>query len=253
MSERAMLELKNPITFPVVDGDYEIYVTMRPYPADQLKKMLRETATKMAARGKNMIEILNSDPESSAELFFSNFIDIYGLSKSDGTEPSHEAKLAWLKRNKRLAIDRAIVRLGFGGLNVEFEPPADEFNVDATFDMIRIAAYQHFGFLVDGKWEALRVDMSHNLAPEQDIDVKRWEQSQGKSRVHTKSKTFERVIDYDALERCYDGLAISLEGCTVDGKPCDKSNRELWLPLVPLWHKDVVLSAYFRGVEAKND
>lgn len=254
-----MLELKSStITFPIVDGDHEIYVSMKPYAADQLKKMLRATSTKMATRGKNMIEILNSDPETVADLFYSNFLGITGLSKADNTEPTRDEQISWLKRNRRLAIDRAVVRGGFGGLNVEFEPPVDEFRVDATFDSIRIAAHQYLGVLhtdngSSGQWTAERFDMVHVLMPEQDIDLERWETAQGKARVHTKQKTFERVMDYDALERCYAGLAIGLEGATIDGKPCDMSNRETWCPLVPLWHKDVVLSAYFRGVEAKND
>lgn len=240
-------ELTDPeIIFPLVIGQHEIRVHMRPYGAADLQKLLRDLNYRITSRDVQIVDVISGDTSAAGPFFWKYFITLTGLARADDSVPSQEEVEDWIKSHPRFAIERNVILHGFGGVRVEEEPPISLLDVGG-----RVHAWQ--SLYCPALNCNVKMDMYHVLQPETELDIRRYNQAIGQSRIHTRRSEWERIVNYGVIESLYNATIIEIIGMTVNGSACTAVNKDTWVKLVPFWHKEAVIGTYFRGVSVKNE
>jgi hypothetical protein len=249
-SRKKVYNFTKDVYFPVQARSRLLYVRMQPYAPEDLMALLASLSSRVSTRETDVALIQEADgAKHLVPFFFEHFAGIIGMKTAQGDDVPLVEQMAWIKRNARLGIERAIVINGYGGLRVT-EDETDPFADDVSRS---VRTFQALYF--PERDEVARVDMIHNLREETEHDVSRYTKAQGQSRIYTRRSEFERTRNYPEIDKIYDSMIVSIEGDAAFGESdaaCTAETKPFWVKQVPFWHKDLVLSEYFREVQVKN-
>lgn len=136
--------------------------------------------------------------------------------------------------------------------NISTRPHASDQSADIVFEDIGstqevITDLEHVGE------DDSTITLHHILSRETEADRQVWIGCKV-PRYRTEGKMEITWVhqDFDAIERLYDKLIISIAGAVWQGEQCFESNKSDWVSSVPLNWKSLVLSEIFNRVEIKN-
>lgn len=237
--ELTVPEIAYPLTIEQDGRDFRFYCHLKPYRAYELKKTLGEVGGTGKMVGKEM-EILPDNDQFYKPLCDSCFLRFTGTS-SDQPE-DHKAYLdenPWMKLR--------IVKEGFGGIMLDFSE--DHQPVSAlTFTLrsdagSRVATHQTL-YSPEREIED-DVKLVHHLCRDTELDYQRWDKA-SKRKVNLRTSEWRLDPNYDVLEGLYKDLIRKADGFLFEGAPCEETNKEQWVGIVPLWHKILVINQVFR-------
>ena len=188
------------LVFPIVDGKMEFYVHMSPYGFQELKDLMAEVGLRMKPRAGGIIRMVPSDPAAMLPFFWKHFLRMSGVRKKDGSEPSVEEQIAFIKANPRKRIAETTVLQGFGG--IRFPEPADEDEagvmvIDAEVD----EGVRTYVWLHDPEGgQSHRVHLTHRFRPAREADVRIYARATGQSEMNTRRQEMIRQENLDVLE-----------------------------------------------------
>lgn len=232
-----------------------VYVHMKPYTTYEMKELQAARATRMAV-GSEYTDLKDSGKIEIIDFFWKHFLGLSGpgVSKIDKEtkkeiRPTLQEAENFIRRNPRFDIERTTVLGGFGGVAIK---DAEEGAV-CLLDIAEehgVAVYQDLYF---PKLERIaRVTMTHKLRPETEKDNRDYKQATENIRIMQRTRETIRVVNYDIFEILYNALIQEIDGMTIKGVPCSRNNKDEWVKAVPFWHKDFILTEYFRGAQVKN-
>jgi hypothetical protein len=230
--------------------DVPIRFHVKPYLPSEMKKMLNATGVVMKTDGGANMLMLPGNRDSCLPVFKHNFIRMGNITKQDGTEPSIEEQLRFIELR---GWQSDIVLSTYGGFSLVPKPEAEQ---QTGFVFLMFDPDSHVELLVKLWCEETgaveEITCSHNLrnaSAQQRFD---YTHATAGRQLNSRRGEVRTQEDYDAIERLYDGMVLSVEGALVDDKPCSSDNREVWLPKIPFWHKSVVIDEVFRRDSLKN-
>jgi len=240
------------LVFPVIDGQREFYVHMKPYRAQPFKDMMGSLGFKMQPTGSGVIQMLPSDTGPMHSFFWDHFIGLSGVRKKDGSLPSVEEQKAFVRDNPRLRIVETVILAGYGGIRM---PPLEEEETDVFVldDIESREQVRTYIWLHDPQQrESFRVFLTHQFRPAKEKDARIYARATGQSQMNTRKNEMMRRENFDALELLYRDMIETVSGFVLGNEPCTAENRDRWVKLIPLWHATNALDEYFRGVQGKN-
>ena len=261
-------ELIYPFTLEIGTKTAPLYVHLKPYRSDDLKRLLAETAYAVKYEDEETSEIVKSKPEKITAFFWKHFIRISGHGRAaEAGDPDEDKQRQWIRDNPRFDIPQKAVMDGFGGIATKAEPEVEateetangngnhhseanldifalDFEVMKSIELTQRLCFPEIG-IVD-------VEMSHQFRRETASEYRRYEQATEKQLINRKRQAYQRVMNHDVMENLYDSLVESVEGMTLKGAPCTGSNKDKWVKLVPYWHKQLALLKFFSGIQSKN-
>ena len=230
-----------------------IYVHMRPYSDREYKDLQEARATRILS-GQDFVDFKDSGKTETSIFFWKHFVRLSGpgMSRADGSVGTPEEHHAWVKAHPRFDFENSVTR---SWLQPALKPNIAETELagsllDLGNEETRVTLYQDF-YQEQTEHEA-RVYMTHVFRPETEMDRRRFMTASGLMRFYHTIRESERRINYDTLGQLYNHLVVRLEGILLDGKPCDESNKDAWVKLVPFAYKDLTLVELFKGVQEKN-
>jgi hypothetical protein len=224
---------------------------MHPYESVVLRALLKDITVKVESKETDTLDLVEGDVRKVVEFFNRYFVRINGLVKEDGSEPSRDEQLAWLKKNSKLGIEQAVVLRGFGGVRVKPEENPDKNLFLAGDTAMNVVECEQTIFHLDFRMP-VKITMLHHFREENEIDNRRFQSAQGRTRILSRQQQWQRLVDYSIIEGLYNSMIQSVIGMTVSGQPCTEENKPKWVSLVPLWHKDLTITELFRTVSVKN-
>jgi hypothetical protein len=259
-------ELIYPFQLQVGSKTAPLFVHLKPYRADDLKKLLAETASAVKYEDDDISEIVKSKPEKITAFFWKHFIRIsgHGRASAEG-DPNEEKQRQWIRDNPRFDIPHKAVMDGFGGIATKVEPeiesdePATNGNGNHSgeLDIFALDFEVTKSIVLTQRLYVPEIgiadlEMAHNFRRETAAEYRRYEQATDKQLINRKRQAYQRSVNHDVIENLYNELAESVEGMTIKGEPCVIANKSKWAPLVPYWHKQLALMKFFSGIQSKN-
>ena len=243
--ELSASELVFPITVEQNGHQFVALFHMSNYTPRDLDETLRQSGF----RGRQAKGWVHSDtaPLSPIVAFFDrNFIRMSGV---EG-DPPLEVQKAYLGRKPQLK--RAVFTLGYGGVREIEMSPNGTGSGKLTISLEESSTiHTDVPLWSVEKERAELVRVSHTLRAENEQDFEKWDKANKQSQFSVKGD-LKIASDHLALGAIYDSMAESIDGALYKGQPCSSSNRDEWIPRLPLWHKSFVMDELFGSVSGKN-
>lgn len=238
-----------PLGMQVGGRFYEVYVHLKPYPADALISILNSVPGSYRRNSSN-VEMFNGDDSPYSKLTDLCFVRL------EGTQTDNpDLHRRWLDQNPRQKV--RIARDLLGGIDIDseipHEVPADE---DDRLQLLPIALecgdvkIRSVQELWDGKHKT-KIRMTHTLASDTEDDWRRWTRT-GNETFHKARREWKSTINWWKRLELYDHLIMSVDGMSLNGAACTSANKAAWVPLVPAWHKLLVVTSVFDETRVKN-
>ena len=258
-------ELIYPRTIQVGSKSTPLFVHMKPYRADDLKKMLDEVNTGVKVQDDENKELISNKIKVYPKFFWQHFLRLSGHGKQ--AEPGDidiEKQKQWIRDNPRLDIPYEVVEEGFGGIALKRVGDDDDestnsnhlvdeesanllemdLNVTTCVELTQKICLPEFGLV--------EIQMDHNFHRETASEYQRFKHNTNKQVLHNKRQAVFYVTNHGVIENLYNSLIESVEGMTLKGEPCVTANKDKWVELVPYWHKQLSLMKFFSGIQSKN-
>ncbi len=241
------------LVFPIVDGPREFYVHMLQYRFQDFKDLMADVGIRMKPQAGGIVQMVPADPAAVIPFFWKYFIRLSGVVKKDGSEPTVEEQIAFIKANPKMRIPETTVLQGYGGIR-PLEPQVEDQSRTLVIDdvgdenVVRTYLWLHD----PQKGESYRVLLSHRFRPSKERDVRIYTQATGQSQMNTRKQEMIRRENLDSLEILYRETILEAPGFTIQGEPCTEANKDLWAGKIPLWHMTNALDELYRGVQVKN-
>lgn len=258
-------ELIYPFTFQVGSKSSPLFVHLKPYRAGELKQLLAETAYAVKYEDDDTSEIVKSKPEKIEAFFWKHFVRLSGHGRAiEPGDPDLEQQKQWIRDHPRFDIPQKAVVDGFGGIATKPEALPEEstngngdHHEEAEIDIFKMDLEMTTGIWLTqrvclGEPGIATLDMQHNFRRETAPEYHRYERATDKQLINRKRQSYQRSVNYEVIEQLYDSLIESITGMTLKGEECAASNKDAWVKLVPFWHKHLVLTEFFTGVQSKN-
>lgn len=230
-----------------------IYVHMKPYSQQAYKELQEARAMRMQAGG-DYVDLKDGGKTETSVFFWKHFVRLSGpgMKRPDGSMGTPEQHHEFVRTHPRFDFENSVTR---SYLTPHMKIKHDEelypgSLLDLTEEDSRVTLLHDLYFEKDDR-EA-RIEMTHVFQPETEIDKRRFISASGLLRFYHQTRESERRVNYDTLGQLYNHLIRRVEGATVNGQPCDESNKEEWVKLVPMAYKDITLTELFKGVQEKN-
>lgn len=243
------------VIFPQKILGQTVYIHMRPYTTHEMKELQAARATRMSV-GADYTDLKDAGKVEIIDFFWKHFNGLSGpgVSRVDKetkqeTRPTQAEAEHFIKAHPRFDIERTAVLGGFGGVAIK-DPEDGAICLLDIAEEHAVAVYQDLFFPKLNRMA--RVVMTHKLRPETEKDNRDYKQATENIRIMQRTRDTIRVVNYDIFEILYNALVQEIDGITVNGLPCSRTNKEDWVKLVPFWHKDFILTEYFRGAAVKN-
>lgn len=261
--ELTATELIYPFTLQVGAITKPLFVHLKPYKTDDLKRLLTDTAYAVRFEDDDTSEIVKSKPEKIAAFFWSHFLRLsgHGRAVSEG-DPLLEQQKQWIRDHPRFDIPHKAVIDGFGGIATKAEAMEEATNgnghhEEAELDIFQMDLDMKTGIALTQRvcqpdLGIVTLDMQHNFRRETAPEYQRYERAVDKQLIHRKRQAYQRSTNYAVLDDLYEALIESVDGMTVKGEDCTATNKSAWAKLVPFWHKHLALTTFFTGVQSKN-
>lgn len=228
-----------------------IHFHMKPYRIQAMKEALTGIAPSFSDEGPE------AELQPQEGLVQQGFVKHYLLGLSNiaidakGTEASDAQKNQFLEAN--LQILEVAWREAVCGIRI-IDPDAESQMGDfivlgdggsETEDIETAVA------LIDSEGEMVDLRFLHVLDKGTERDRRTYNKAQ-RTRLRTKDGVWKIAVNNDVIELLYNQKIQSLAGAVIEGEPCTSSNKDKWLPLVPLFWKIVVINEVYRQVKIKN-
>lgn len=232
-----------PFVVPGGDKKYKIGVYLGRYDARELKEALAQDALSYTP---DMDGELSASAAKTYREYFPilerRFVAMDGI-----TGDANEQRDFFLHNS---SLKTLVVREGWGGVRIWRETeevsdtPFDLHSVDDAPIPIMTVQKLHSP---DGDYT---VKMTHHLKHPTQNQYSRY-MSAIKQKIGRRG-AFTSEVNNDILELLYNEGAVKIDGMTLDEQPCTLDNRSDWIPLVPLWHKTLIVTELYRETRLKN-
>lgn len=224
------------ITYPmeVEGGAFVVYCQFDPYQPPELIKALERSTRGWVRDGRETRFLLEED-SAYIPMFDRHFQRMIGTS----SDKDVSKQVAYMDAHPELKAKA--VKGGFGGVALKTRE-ITFLDLDSEGDD---PVYTHqLLYNVRAKEEG-EVNIVHHLNSPNNQQIERYRKAQ--SRV-INNATAEWRIAYDSktLGQIYDDMVDRVDGFIFGGQPCDHDSKKHWAPLIPLWHKFLVMIHRFR-------
>lgn len=251
--ELAAPSMAYPVTVQSGRKFFEIYVHLKPYPADVLISILNSVPGGVR-RETQTVKTSAADFSKFARLTDECFVRMENTSMDDNPA----AQKAWLDQNPQLKV--RIARDSFGGvdeIDSEFSagvPASEHERLELLPEALNCSETQTPA--VQEMWDPNRkiktkIRMLHTLRAETEQDWRKWSRT-GNETFNKATKESRSSVNWWARAELYDSMVQRIDGMTINGAPCTAANKAAWLPLVPVWHKFMVIASVFDELRVKN-
>lgn len=277
-------ELAFPLIFDRAGAEYVVNVHLSPYAPREVVGLLDGLTPKFRVSGGKV-----SAEAASLDLLLPLFEAHFVRLSAPGAQYDERAQRAFLAQASQRRLKIQAVRQGFFGAMIEDSDSGNPNSAPGEFrslplpldlggdEEIRITVAFSLWDEVAQRTERLRV--THCLRPEVERDYQRYTRA-SRNEINSRSDQWQTITDHLEIARLYDSMILSLEGAAVKEKEevkevkdakessasyisstsstsfpvaCNLDNRDAWVPLVPLYHKALVMAELFREVRLKND
>ena len=236
------------------EGQAPIYFAMRPYGNAQLIAALKKGTAETSIKNGKM-QLLNGSLSGFEEIFDSTFVRLENVELSDGSSPTVEQQLQWLRANP--AIKRRVVNDGFTAVQKGHWDEADDETAVREVPMVlsldaaeEVSLKQRFA-LCDANRTVHQVKITHFFRTPSPSEHEGFRGCTRKE-INIRARTTVTRIDYRRIESLYDAMIVRVEGMVLGVNKCSAENREAWIPKIPFWHKRCAVDDLFAEETAKN-
>lgn len=221
---------------------YKLGVYLNCYQARELKECLHAERQGFQQDIDGDFASMNRTWREFYPLLGKHFVGLDGVTSKD---PDRQRQ--FVTSNPQLMT--LMVRECWGGVRLWHQPTVADvpFDIDSIHDApIPISTVQK---LWSSEGEA-NVRMTHHFKRPTQNQYSRY-QSANRQKIGRRGMLVNEVNN-DILEMLYNESAVKVDGMTLDGQACVEANRDQWIPLVPLWHKTLVIGELYRETRLKN-
>ena len=247
--ELAAKEYVFPIS--VQDGQFKLLCWMRSARSSEIKRFYDQMMIRRRSRGRSEMEYRTSDLPGVRAFVDDHFVRMEGATLEDGTEPSHDDQREWLNQN-----DSFKIRIFREGYDAFADWADDEPAMAKGKPMLILSRPEHtiraaWKLYSEGTKSEETIKLSVTFEKLTKADSYQYEKS---FRIIENLKTSDRYVEtnWDVIEGIFDRKAKKIAGALIDGAPCDESNREQWIKMVPFSLKVFCLAKIGEEVEIKN-
>lgn len=230
----------------------EVYVVMRSYSDLAMIELLsnKEIELREATDEEDAQDFVTASPSKDREFFNKHVADLQLIKrKAEGgfelvPMTPEQVDIA----DVRFKLKPAVISRGYNGILSEVIEAMDfDAAIMAVFaSESEIKSHCMFA-LTPG--EEVRVDLDHffrQVSPEEALI---WDKAKKVRRLTRGTKI---LYNHHEILRLYGKMIRRVNGYVLNGKPCDESNKELWLPKIPYLHKLDAVTRYFGVTDRKN-
>lgn len=209
----------------------------------ELKECLKATmpAWVQTASARRSREDKPTNKDSGRAVALKHFRQIYEA------KGSVEAQRHWLERNP--GIQWKLYEEGYNQILPDVPLEADVDPLDFETEFQNSARTKRLLYCPEKK-AVEEIQIHHVFKTFSQRHVRIYDQA---SKVARGDRGGELLVNWDVLQiQLYDPLIEHVEGMLIDGQPCDESNKNKWIKLVPFLDKMSAVMSVFREDAEKN-
>jgi len=239
-------ELVYPLIVPRGKRTFLLRAHMKPYASSMLARCLEQLTSAQRFDAKGDRELIEANPHLLLPLFRENFKRLDGI-----TETDPEKQVQQLSTDLQLRI----INDGFGGMTVDDDRMAEHADEDSgLLDLAAsdpMTAFPTVQELVDADDQCVTIHMTHTIDGIRESDRQKYRTA---SRRTVRSRRSELVVSVkpNVIAEIYRDRIQSVQGFSLGTELCTASNKTKWEPLIPLWHKLLVINELMSEVQLKN-
>lgn len=220
-----------------------VHAKMKPYSNELVVQLLREQSGFMQQSKEDLDawDVKGGSQVAGREFFDAHKIELK-LNGKVLTDDQIE------KLDARWDVKNAVIEHGYNGIHrVSFDAEAElekEWDVEAILGDVAVKT----SFLMTDDLEAEQTCLlNHRFEAMAAMDSLQWDRCSVQQGLRTGG--FRVVYNHDLVNVLYTRKVSALEGATIEGAPCVKENKDLWVPKVPYLMKRAALNFLFMKAE----
>lgn len=238
-----------PINTP--DDQFKLYVELRPYQPFEVKRFYDLCIPRRKQRTAAERSIQSPDFSEMRSFVLDHVIGFSGAQLEDGSEPSQEQQLEWIKENPKM--QERVFRLGVDAVAPRIqESPAPSGKAILLFGQkehrinLEIKLYSK---------EKKREETIPYTAVLKKLTESQYHQYDKAITIIENARRSEmyQESNWDVIEQlCNQNLNYLQGAVVIEGKPCSADDKDTWIKQVPLIHKIYMMAQITQGVNLKN-
>jgi hypothetical protein len=245
-------ELVFPLKVEQDGGEFVVLFHVAPYLGSELKDLLNALGRRFVTTGRATVRMEPGSREATKPFFDRYFLKMGGIAGNNGDgPPSLEMQKAFLADNDYLK-SRAVLE-GYGGIIIEdaeeSEAKPKVFRLDMAKNRIVKTGFTLYSVERNASY---KIGIDHTLKKESAADLAKYEKATSLGEMNIRKQEWRSLEDYEAIEKLYDSLILSVSGAVVNGTICTEENQKEWVRLIPFWFKSATIDEAFRRVRIKN-
>lgn len=248
---------------PIRTDEGLFFVFMKPYKSADMRELLKSSSPKMKVAD-DVQQIIPGNDERYVPFFDRHWagrcMGLFAEAKEDpetGTviriEASREAQEKFFADNPSIKIVTAKLAYGLVVKQAEHKRDVGIVLSELAAGGPTVKAEVRTAYMNGAELpEEVSVALVFHCAKESQADRIAFKRATETHEISQRNSEMSGKENYGEIERLFDSLIESVDGLLVADKPCELSNKNAWVGLVPFWFKRQVMHELFRESRLKN-